>query len=323
LIQVSWLALPYFAVSRSLGTPAERNYMFQAILIVAVILCCATIYTQIVGWHYLSFTEIGGQYSTERRFGLIRTGATLASGMFGLLCCFALMLLISRRDLVRNSFSRIFGALLFFVGILASGARGAMVSGVIATCVWLAARRLTVGMVWVSAVTLVVGLPVLIDTMTSAELTILGNQDTISYRQQLLVAAMQQFAEAPLFGDRNFIRSPHLAHLVQGQQIIDIVNSYLQMLLAYGIVGLALFALAAFYVARGVVRKLSSRQCDALEASDLALMLGFLAGYLSLISTTSQTSYLAFFGAMLLGLGRAAGATDAERALAGRGRSAA
>jgi O-antigen ligase len=313
LYTVSWLALPYFAVSRSLRNADEQARMLEAILLIAVILCCATIYTEIVGWHYLNFSQGPGAFVTfERRFGLFRTGGTLASGLFGLICAFAFMIVLSRREIIRGSVARIVAALLFAFGLLASGARGAMVGGVVAGAVWLMASRLSVPMVRIAAIALVIGAPALINQVTSADLSVLGEEGTVSYRQQLLTASMRQFHEAPLLGDRLFLRSPHLAHLRQGQGIIDIVNSYLQMLMTYGIIGLGLFALTAYFVIQGLVRQISLRRADGLPPQEFGLLLAFLVGYLFYIATTSQNSYVAFFGVMLLGLGRVAGTPPAS-----------
>jgi O-antigen ligase len=306
----SWLALPYFAVSRSLRSPEEQARMLEAIVVIAVILCCATIYTEMVGWHYLSYAQ-GSAVSlgSERRFGLFRTGGTLPSGLFGLICTFAFITLLSRREIVRGSLARIAAALLFAFGLFASGARGAMVGGLLAGAVWLVASRLNVQLVRIAAIALAIGAPALVSQLTTANLSVLGDQGTVSYRQQLLTASMHQFQEAPLTGDKFFMLSPHLAHMRQGGGIIDIVNSYLQMLLTYGIIGLVLFALTAFFVIQGLVRQISLRRAAGMRPQQLGLFLAFLVGYLLFIATTSQNSYVAFLGVMLLGLGRVAGTT--------------
>jgi len=64
---------------------------------------------------------------------------------------------------------------------------------------------------------------------------------TISYRQALLRAAREVMMENPFFGSGSYLDNPKLAALRQGQGIIDIVNTYLQVGLDSGFIGLALF----------------------------------------------------------------------------------
>ncbi len=64
---------------------------------------------------------------------------------------------------------------------------------------------------------------------------------TISYRQQLLEQAWVVMLENPIFGTGEFLEHSALQSMRQGQGIIDIVNSYLQVGLKSGFVGLTLF----------------------------------------------------------------------------------
>jgi len=65
-----------------------------------------------------------------------------------------------------------------------------------------------------------------------------GNYD---YRQRLLEISLGVLLANPLFGAFDFIYSPVMQELKQGQGIIDIVNTYLAIGLGSGLVGLSLF----------------------------------------------------------------------------------
>jgi O-antigen ligase len=67
----------------------------------------------------------------------------------------------------------------------------------------------------------------------------------VSYRTQLLDRAMIVFWQNPIFGSLGYIDNPVLEEMRQGQGIIDIVNSYVGVGLAYGGVGLLLFVAVA------------------------------------------------------------------------------
>ncbi len=65
--------------------------------------------------------------------------------------------------------------------------------------------------------------------------------DTITYRQQLLRSAREVMMENPILGSADYLNNPKLQALRQGQGIIDIVNTYLQIGLNSGFIGLMLF----------------------------------------------------------------------------------
>jgi hypothetical protein len=66
-----------------------------------------------------------------------------------------------------------------------------------------------------------------------------AESDSAVYRQRLAVRAWQLFQEHPFFGDQLALQK--MEDLRQGEGIIDLVNTYAEVALFYGIVGLALF----------------------------------------------------------------------------------
>jgi O-antigen ligase len=63
---------------------------------------------------------------------------------------------------------------------------------------------------------------------------------SLTYRERLADRSWELILEHPLFGDQ--LAYSHMEDLRQGQGIIDIVNTYVDVTLFYGFVGLALFA---------------------------------------------------------------------------------
>lgn len=140
-----------------------------------------------------------------------------------------------------------------------------------------------------------------------------GNDDTISYRRQLLDQAWDVILENPFFGSGDFISNSALQSLRQGQGIIDIVNTYLQVGLKSGLIGLGLF-LAFFASVVFALRKAlkTARTRDPVFANYCRAYLATLIGILLTIFTTSSEGQIPdiywAFGAIGIALARIAAA---------------
>lgn len=77
----------------------------------------------------------------------------------------------------------------------------------------------------------------------------------VDYRARLIDVSYEVFWRHPLFGRLDFMNDSALEEMRQGQGIIDIVNTYIQVALPYGAVGLLLFLLALFMPAVGIYRR--------------------------------------------------------------------
>lgn len=67
------------------------------------------------------------------------------------------------------------------------------------------------------------------------------NQETVDYRSQLIEVGLDVASENILFGTPYFIDNPKMEVMRQGQGIIDMVNTHLTILLAFGAVTLTFF----------------------------------------------------------------------------------
>lgn len=68
-----------------------------------------------------------------------------------------------------------------------------------------------------------------------------SEQFNVDYRAKLLENSIKVIIRNPLFGVYEARKEPEMQELIQGEGIIDIVNSYLGIALSRGLVGLALF----------------------------------------------------------------------------------
>jgi hypothetical protein len=116
--------------------------------------------------------------------------------------------------------------------------------------------------------------------------------ETLDYREQLLTSSLAVVEKNPWFGSMDYMSSPELARMVQGQGIIDIVNSYVQVLLQYGYVGLFLYC--GFFVS--ILYSLAQILYGFKEKNDLHVLgctfFSILIGILITIYTVSSISFI-------------------------------
>lgn len=116
---------------------------------------------------------------------------------------------------------------------------------------------------------------------------------TISYRQELLDRAWRVMMENPFFGSADFLTNSNLQSLRQGQGIIDIVNTYLQVGLKSGLIGLSLFIgffMSVLLALRKALKSTAKR--DPLFANYCRAYLATLIGMLLTIFTTSSVGQI-------------------------------
>jgi hypothetical protein len=112
---------------------------------------------------------------------------------------------------------------------------------------------------------------------------------SVSYRTQLLDRAMIVFWQNPIFGSMQYLNNPALEEMRQGQGIIDIVNAYVGVALAYGSIGLLLFVAPSAYALWAswtTGHRLAQQDPDA-EAAGRALAMSML-GVLLVIGAASH-----------------------------------
>ncbi len=68
-----------------------------------------------------------------------------------------------------------------------------------------------------------------------------SEQFNVAYRQQLIPKSIEILNRSPLFGVYDARLEPEMSDMKQGEGIVDIVNSYLNIALGYGYVGLTLY----------------------------------------------------------------------------------
>jgi O-antigen ligase len=128
--------------------------------------------------------------------------------------------------------------------------------------------------------------------------------ENVAYRERLFQVSMEVVLDQPFFGAFDFMQLPVMQQLRQGQGIIDIVNSYLQVALASGLVGLALFC--GFFSAVGFALLKAMRAAGGKTDETYLLgqaLLATLLGILVIIATTSSMDLVPVIYWSVAGLG--------------------
>jgi O-antigen ligase len=145
-----------------------------------------------------------------------------------------------------------------------------------------------------------------LDALTFSNATAAITEDSVAYRQRLVQVAIQIVLQNPFFGAYNYIYSSALQELKQGEGIIDIVNSYVAIALASGLVGLSLFTGFFIAVLTGIfrsMRRLTDRTGELYELG--RVLFSVLVCIMIIIATVSSIEVIPVIYWSVAGLGAA------------------
>jgi hypothetical protein len=139
-------------------------------------------------------------------------------------------------------------------------------------------------------------------------LPLVGNaeQGNVEYRANLLTAALPVIERNLFTGSSDFLSAPELQVMMQGEGIIDVVNTYIAVLLHSGLAGLTFFAGAFLTALYGVLRGMRIAQRRDPRAAVLGRALAAtLAAIMLIIYTVSSLTAVPVVYWSVLGLGAA------------------
>jgi hypothetical protein len=245
------IGLPYFVVSRTLSNWREVRDAVALMCMTGVVLGAIGLFEGLRGW--LLFTPMIEHWGPNLGLGnyLERSGVVRATASTGQPIVLGYVLMVSYACFlgVRSQISgarKLMCGLLLLGGLLATVSRGPWLGCAAAVAMyWAAATPARFRLALAASAALLIAFLVL-DMRVAPTALKEVDQSTVDYRAQLLSASVTIFHKSPWFGSDSFRRELAEAGLVQGQGIVDIVNSYLEIALSSGLVGLTLFG-AAFW----------------------------------------------------------------------------
>lgn len=310
--------LPYYVASRSLKNIEGFRDALMAFVTAAMVLSIIAAFE--VTRHWLLYANVDDALGTpsshsiylERgQSGVLRASASTGHAIpLGYAIAVALGFFLYLRKSVRNPLAWALGLALLLAGLAAPLSRGPWVGAAVMFLVFLATgpspvrRLLQVGLLGIVIV------PILLTTSLGdkfiALLPFVGTVDefNVNYRQRLLAIGIQVIMQNPFFGAYGFFLSPEMQELKYGNGMIDLVNTYLGIGLASGLVGLSLFL--GFFIAAAIgifngMRKLSDRNSELYLLGQA--LLSTLLGILVIIFTTSSISVIPVIYWSVAGLG--------------------
>jgi len=126
---------------------------------------------------------------------------------------------------------------------------------------------------------------------------------TVDYRVLLLQNSIEVMKQNIWLGAPDFLATSELEDLRQGQGIIDIVNSYIQMGLRGGVLLIGCFLVLMFYILLRLL--LALRTLSGFDRNICVGLVAMIISHLVMIFTVSLVSYLPYIQWQIIGLSAA------------------
>jgi O-antigen ligase len=244
--------IPYFSISRGSSSRKMLADSMATFCLSCALLAAIAVFETAKGWllygempdrwgYAITFTRYVARGTSLR--AMASTGHSMALGYL-LVVAFGLWLYLQTR--LDSKRSRIGVTVLFWSGLLAAYTRGAWIGGVFVYFLFAALSPSALSKLFKAAcVAVVISVLTYLSPLGDRIVSVLpflgGTVDNFNvvYRQRLFERSWQIIQESPMLGDPAAILK--MQDLRQGQGIIDIVNTYVGILLGNGFVGLSLF----------------------------------------------------------------------------------
>jgi O-Antigen ligase len=297
------ILIPYFAFSRVVTSTADLRKVFVAFIVAVLPLSLIAGFELVKGWRLYAAIghDLGRQLGYLRREGMLRASATAAGGIsFGFMVMVAIGCLTGISAVIRGAGLRkiVFG--IFAIGLVASLSRGPWVGTAVLLLVYLAIGPNAIAKFGKLAIIGPIVLMLLFVTpvwrLLVNLLPFVGTVEThnIDYRKQLFTNSMVVIERYPWFGSPDFRSEPEILALHQGGGI-DIVNTYLEIALYSGLVGLSMFVGIFGTILIGLRRVLKFQaSADANYNTYVRASIAILLAILVTIATVSSIDFIPY-----------------------------
>jgi O-Antigen ligase len=309
------IIVPYYTLSRYLSDISQLNRAFIAMFIGLSPFAVVGVFETLRHWHLynalaqnLVGSEVGGGYD-------VRSGGLRASAIFqgpivlGYVMVIGFGLLLYLKPLIKNQRMLNMMGLTIAACLLASMARGPWVGFVTLYLAYIWTGREAVKKTAQWALAGLVLLPVLSLTSVGDKfiqlLPFIGStrSDTVDYRSRLFENAWIVFQRHPWFGSTTFLDTPEMESMRQGEGIIDLVNTFIQIALPYGVFGLFLFLtifLGLLFRCYFILKRIPRDEVNLIRMG--RALFAILSAILTIITTTSSINYVPTFYWALVGI---------------------
>jgi hypothetical protein len=308
--------LPYYVASRSLQRIEALREALASLVVAALILSGVGIFEMLRGWNLysglLGAWEVAWGYGKYLYRGTVALRAQASTGhpiALGFVLAVSLSLAVYVRTLVPRGARRTMAMALLVGGLIAAISRGPWVGALAGLLTYAAtihgarsriAKYLVVALVCFFVLqTFPIGQEIL-DLLPFVGTLESGN---IDYRRRLISVAFEAIWESPWFGGIDIYSVEGNEALRQSRGFIDVVNTYVGILLGTGIVGLSLF-LSLFAATAVAINRAMKRVPESDETHTMGrALLASLAAVLVTIFTVSSITIIGPVYWCLIGIG--------------------
>lgn len=308
--------LPYFVISRSVKTIQDFRGALTAFVLAALVLAAIGIFEGIKHWllykSLLGALDLHWGYSGYLgRADMLRAQGTAGHAIaLGYVMVVGLGLMLYLKEIMPEKLAGRAGLALIAGGLASSLSRGPWVGAALMIFVFTATgpnalRRLfllSLSVLLISGVLIVLpGGDKIIDLLPWIGSVEKGG---IEYRERIFDGALITIMRNPLFGAVDFTKYPEMQSLIQGEGIIDIVNTYLLIALKYGLVVMGLFIGFFALIVWGIFKQIRRLPDDDRESRLIGrALLASLIGILATLSTVSNITVIPVVYWSFAGLG--------------------
>jgi O-antigen ligase len=296
--------LPYYVASRALKNLSDFKDALFGFVLAAMVLSLIGLFEYAKHWQLYSAVvyAMGLQWDPGylSRGGSLRASVTTGQAIaLGLVISVAIGFYLYLQEEVRSKMQRSLGALLLAGGLFAPLSRGPWIGAAVMIVVFIGTGRKAIKRLMLLAAAGALALPLLAIVPGGQKvldlLPFIGTVEVenITYRQRLIDNAMIVIQRNPWLGSFDFRSTPEMQSMIQGQGIIDIVNTYIGIALSFGLIGLTLFVVFFASVLLGIRKGMRSFPNKDDEARRLGrALLATLAGILITIVTVSSITVI-------------------------------
>ena len=307
--------IPYFVISRKMKTSEDFKKLITALFFAFLVAGSLGIFEFLKGW--LLFVTLDQSWGIVSGYGnyLFRGASLRASSSFGhalslsYVASIAIGLYLYLVHFISDGKHKKLGWAILIASIIAPMSRAGWVSVVVIYTVFLLTGKNAFGKLSkFSALGLVALSMVAISPIGDKVINLIpfyGKTETfnVEYRQRLIDVSMIVIAKNPLFGSPTYRDDPDMAQLIQGDQIIDMLNAYLGTTLENGYVGLFFFVGIYVTAAFKLLLALKKTRKEPAEVAVLGrVLLSCIIGTMFTIGSSGFGGILPTLSAMLVGL---------------------
>lgn len=317
------MLIPYWAISRTIRSSKHLNTILLAMLFGIFLQASIAIAETFKNWRlYNSASDalglISGSANYITRESLLRASASFEHPItlgLAIVISIGLLMLFFKKDNPRiRKYYYIIMAILFG-GLIVTLSRGPWVgAGALVVCYLLISNhsvrklgKLTVAGIF-SLVILsmfpignrIIGLIPYLNSGDASHAT-----STITYRERLFEQSLKVIAQNPIFGSVNYLRTPEMEEMRQGEGIIDMVNEYLAIALEFGMVGLSIYLAIFIFILIKLYKAISYLKRNTEQETLLAqgrVLFSIIIGFMVVAFTSGISNIATYYLWCIVGL---------------------